>query len=157
ARARSDAGMPEIGANARQAWENSAPDYIRLGCDAGFAPYSEVRISGNPGSDGLLAIVHRRGTTHGAALMHNQSSILQISGYMSKNDSTLVRSCFSIASLLPSSTGMVTRSSRPFFRLITASPICSISSAGNSLMPYTRTRFAMPEIVLPPTPSDRHH
>src|SRR5690349_1420108 len=67
----------------------------------------------------------------------------QISGYKSKNASKLVRNCFSICSLLPSSTCIVTWASRPLFSFTVASPTSARSSAGKSRIPYTSVKFAI--------------
>src|SRR5271156_4525817 len=64
----------------------------------------------------------------------------------------LNRSCASICSRLPSSTCSVTWAWLPFFRVPGASPTDAISSAGNSLIPYTKVRFAIASIVSPNAP-----
>src|SRR5271167_2996876 len=61
----------------------------------------------------------------------------------------LIRSCASICSRLPSSTCSVTWAWLPFFKVTGASPTAAISSAGKSLIPYTKVRFAIVSIVSP--------
>src|SRR6185437_15453280 len=57
----------------------------------------------------------------------------------------LFRSCDSIDSRLPSRICIVTRASLPFLSFIGAASTPATSSAGSSLIPYTKTRSAIPQ------------